>query len=96
MFFTTYKALKVYKMEQIKSLYMNQNYKDMKIKVYCESTRSGIMGTGGTETTETEFVTEFEAESREAIERFKIWCRALIKMLGYERKPILYRPTTKA
>jgi len=51
---------------------MNQNYKEMKIKVYCESTRSGIMGTGGTETTETEFVAEFEAESREkAIEEFK-------------------------
>ena len=53
---------------------MNQNYKEMKIKVYCESTRSGIMETGGTETTETEFVAEFEAESREkAIEKFKIF-----------------------
>ena len=67
----------------------------MKIKVYCESTRSEIMGTGGAETTEPEFVTEFEAESREAIETFKIWCRALIKMLGYERKPTLYKPITK-
>lgn len=72
---------------------MNQNYKEMKIKVYCESTRPEIMRTGGTETTETEFVAEFEAESREAIEILKIWCQVFIKAHDYGRKPTLYRPT---
>ena len=44
----------------------------MKIKVYCEITRSGIMGTGGTETSTTELVSEIEAESRaSAIKEFK-------------------------
>ena len=44
----------------------------MKIKVYCEITRSHYTGTGGMEKSTTELVSEIEAESRaSAIKEFK-------------------------